>query len=72
MPSEDQRARWGHFIALLEQPDPPELAGRRGHRVTVEGRADRVEALATDYGVRAMQLAVQGRYVDRDSWPVAP
>jgi len=67
--TDDQRARWGWFIALLAQPDPPDLAGRRGHRVTVEGRPNR---FADDYGGRALQLAVQGRYVDRDSWPVAP
>ncbi len=69
MPSDEQRARWGWFIELLKQPDPPELAGRRGHHVTVEGRPTRFE---DNYGVRALQLAVQGRYVDRDSWPVAP
>ena len=46
---------------LLAQPDPPEL--RRGHRLRVEGKADRfamVQTIAAAY-VQARLLALQER-----------
>ena len=64
----DDRERRASLVALLDLPDPPELAGRRGHRVTVDGRPDRLETLVIPYLVAATQV----KYVDRDSWPVAP
>lgn len=39
---------------FLKQPDPPDLP-RRGHRVTCEGRPDRLEALLVPMIVKATQ-----------------
>jgi hypothetical protein len=57
VPSENQLARCACYLELLEQPDPPELAGRRGHHLTVDGRPDRHEALVIPNAIAYLQWA---------------
>ncbi len=56
-PMSDQLARCAYYLELLARPDPPELAGRRGHHLTVEGRSGRHEALVIPNAIAYLQWA---------------